>query len=145
MVDSFMKTYFISILLLLQFGLSQIIPQAEPYSPESTFSIGSNFLNSDKLKIQQGFSVGTSFLGNQSMSYGMFSNNFQYDIKSNLQMSGGVHFLQKTGNNPLPYQNNNFDVLYDLNLKFQPWENTWIQLSVSNLGPQRYKNNIFTK
>jgi len=140
-----MKTYFIQILLFLNIGFSQIIPQSEPYTPENIVSIGNNFLNSEKLKIQQGFSVATSFLGNQSMSHGMFSNNFQYDIKSNLQMTGGVHFLQNFGDSPLTYPNNNFDLLYDLNLKYQPSENTWIQLSVSNLGPYRNRNNIFRK
>ena len=140
-----MKTHLIILLSILQFATGQLNPSIESTNPLGSLALGNNLFNSEKLKIQQGFSVGTSFSGNQSMSYGMFSNNFQYDFKSNLQMTGGVHFLQKTGNSPLPYQNNNFDVLYDLNLKYQPWENTWIQLSVSNMSPYRYRNKLFNQ
>tara|TARA_B100001029_G_C14973275_1_gene401540 strand:+ start:418 stop:840 length:423 start_codon:yes stop_codon:yes gene_type:complete len=140
-----MKTYLITILLIFQFGLSQFIDSKNELDKTYFTLLGNNFLNSEKLLIEQGFSFGTSLSENQSMSYGIFSNNFQYKIKTNFEMTGGVHFLQKSGNNPIPYQNNNFDVLYDLNLKYQPWKNTWIQLSFSNLGPYNFRNTNFKK
>lgn len=139
-----MKTLLITIILLLQFAQSQIIPQIEPTNPVGLLSLGNNLFNTEKFNIQQGFTVGTSFSGNQSTSYGMFTNSFQYELKPNIKMTGGVHLLQKSGNTLNPYQNDNFDVLYDLNLKYQPWENTWIQLSISNMGLKYNRNNLFT-
>ena len=136
-----MKTHLIIILSFLQIVFSQNTPILENNNPVNSLGFGNNLFNSEKLKIQQGFTVGTSFAVNESQSYGMFTNNFQYNIKSNLNITGGVHFLQKSGNNPYLMPQNNFDILYDLNLKYQPWENTWIQLSVSNLGLNKYRNN----
>ena len=138
-----MKTHLIIILSLLQIAFSQNTPILENNNPVNSLGLGNNLFNTEKLKIQQGFTVGTSFGGNESQSYGMFTNNFQYNIKSNLNITGGVHFLQKSGNNPYPMPQNNFELLYDLNLKYQPWENTWIQLSVSNFGLNKYRNNYF--
>ena len=138
-----MKLLLIILISSIQLAICQIIPAIDNPNPLGSLEIGSNFLNSEKLKIQQGFTVGTSFMGNQSTSYGMFSNHFHYDIKSNLQMTGGVHLLQLTGNIPGPIPNQNFEVLYDLNLKYQPWENAWIQLSISNLGQVRSTRSIF--
>lgn len=132
-----MKLTFIIIISTIQLAICQFNSVIGNQSPISSTKLGMNFLNSEKLKIQQGVTFGTSLMGNQSTSYGMFSNNFQYSIKSNLQMTGGVHFLQKSGNIPGPIPNQNFDVLYDLNLKYQPWENAWIQFSVSNFGINR--------
>ena len=142
-VDNTMKLLLIIIISSIQLAKCQLIPALDNPNSLRSLGIGSNFLNSEKLKIQQGFIVGTSFMGNQSNSYGMFSNHFQFDIKSNLQMTGGVHFLQRTGNIPGPIQNQNFDVLYDLNLKYQPWENAWIKLSISNLGQVGNTRSIF--
>ena len=138
-----MKLLLIIIISSIQLAICQLIPILDNSNSLGSLGIGSNFLNSEKLKIQQGFIVGTSFMGNQSTSYGMFSNHFQYDIKSNLQMTGGIHFLQKTGNIPGPIPNQDFDVLYDLNLKYQPWENAWIKLSISNLGQVGNTRSIF--
>tara|TARA_S200000501_G_C20862652_1_gene760571 strand:+ start:1361 stop:1783 length:423 start_codon:yes stop_codon:yes gene_type:complete len=140
-----MKTYLKTILLMLCFGFSQNNVIAYSENPLIPDLIKNNFTNSEKLKIKQEFSVGTSFSKNYSTSYGMFSNKFQYDFKSDLLISGGIHLIQKSTNIPLPYQNDNFKLLYDVNLKYQPWENTWIQLSISNLDPHNYRNNIFAK
>ncbi len=129
-----MKLTFIIIISTIQLAICQFNSVIGNQNPISSTKLGMNFLNSEKLKIQQGVTFGTSLMGNQSTSYGMFSNNFQYSIQSNLKMTGGVHFLQKSGNIPGPIPNQNFDVLYDLNLKYQPWENTWIQFSISNFG-----------
>jgi hypothetical protein len=137
-----MKLHFIIIISIFQLGVCQFSPVIENQNPIGSTNIGAQLFNSEKLKIQQGFTFGTSLMENQSTSYGMFSNNFQYSIKSNLQMTGGVHFLQKSGNIPGPIPNQNFDVLYDLNLKYQPWENAWIQFSVSNFGLNK-RQNIF--
>ena len=142
-VDNTMKLLLIILISSIQLAICQLIPAIDNPNPLGSLGIGSKFLNSEKLKIQQGFTVGTSFMGNQSTSYGIYSNNFQYNIKSNLQMNGGIQFLHKTGNIPKIISNNNLDVLYNLNLKYQPWENTWIQLSISNLGSSEQRNNIF--
>ena len=90
-----MKLYFIILISIFQLGICQFSPVIENQNLMSSTNFGSHFFNSEKLKIQQGFTFGTSLMENQSTSYGMFSNNFQYSIKSNLQMIGGVHFLQK--------------------------------------------------
>ena len=138
-----MKLLLIILISTIQLAICQLIPTIDNPNPSGSVGIGSNFINSEKLKIQQGFTVGTSFMGNQSTSYGMLSNHFQYEFKSNLQMSGGVHLLQRTGSIPAPFPNQNIDVLYNLNLKYQPWENAWIQLSISNLGSTNGTRGIF--
>ena len=131
-----MKIHFIIIIIYIQFAISQLIPNIDNHTQFKP-------LNSNKIIHQQKFSIGTSSNNNQTVSYGMFTNNFVYNIKPDLLVSGGIHLLQQSGQKPNQTQFQNIELLYDMNLKYQPWENAWIELSISNLSPFKITRNIF--
>ena len=100
--------------------------------------------NSEKLQMQQGFTFGTSLMGNQSVSYGMLSNNFQYNVNSKINVSGGVHLLQRNPSLPGQFQSFNPDILYDVNIQYKPSEKAWFQLSFCNIGYPQHRFRQFS-
>tara|TARA_B100000941_G_C28428480_1_gene512843 strand:- start:449 stop:877 length:429 start_codon:yes stop_codon:yes gene_type:complete len=89
----------------------------------------------NKLNFNQQISFGTALSNNDSYSYGVFSNNFDYSFNKNINLKGGIHLLKNTNLNQNNYPNHNFDVLYNFEIKYKLSENTHMQISVNNISP----------
>ena len=90
-----------------------------------------NVEKSNKIDFHHGFSIITSIENNNSKTIGMYSNYSNYKFSDRLILNTGIHLIKKQ--NDLPYLNPNPKVLYDLNLKYQLSENSFISIQVGNL------------
>lgn len=118
-----------SILLVIN---AQSIP-IENDIPSTTISrLTSGLFDNEKLIIQQSFTMGTSLTGNNNLSYGLLKNEFQMRINPKLNVTGGIHLLQKNEAIQGQFQTINPEILYDINFQYQPWKNTWLEFSIRN-------------
>lgn len=135
-----MKNTIISLSILFQGLFAQGNPEETQIPAPSISGLTGGLFDSEKLIIQQGFTLGTALMGNQSISYGMLTNNFQLDINPEFKVTGNVHLLQRSQSLPGQFQSMNPDLLYDVSIHYQPWKNAWFKVSLANYG--RYQNGM---
>ena len=81
-----MKKTIISLSILFKVLTAQAIPGETQVPASSISGLADGLFDSEKLKIQQGFTLGTALMGNQSVSYGMLTNNFQLEVNPELRV-----------------------------------------------------------
>ena len=135
-----MKKTIISLSILFKVLTAQAVPGETQVAASSISGLAGGLFDSEKLRIQQGFTLGTALMGNQSVSYGMLTNNFQLEVNPELKVTGSVHLLQRSQSLPGQFQSLNPNLLYDVSIQYQPWKNTWFKVSLANYG--RFQNGM---
>ena len=94
------------------------------------------------MEYQHGFSLLTSLNNNRSKTIGIYSNYSNYTFSNRLTLNTGIHLLQNNNNFS---SSSNAQVLYDINLKYQLGEKSFVSIQVGNLGNQFISNSYLSK
>ena len=121
---------------------SSIMKQHDHYSIPALNTYSQNNLNTNKFLMNHGFSLSTSMGNNQSQSFGIYSNQIQYQISDKFQIKTNIDLIQGKGN----FQNINSpetSIQYGLGIEYKLNSNSIISFQIINKN-KNISNNIIS-
>jgi len=121
---------------------SSIMKQHNHYSVPALNTCSQNNLNTNKFLMNHGFSLSTSMANNQSQSFGIYSNQIQYQISDKFQIKTNIDLIQGKGN----FQNINSpetNIQYGLGIEYKLNSKSIISFQIINQN-KNISNNIIS-